>query len=180
LEIFGFKINHYDHQVTYDGLPTKKKLEMLSKEKNFPEKLHQLTNDMKQQFTIDMVNLNCKPTFYHEYALSKFKKEGYQIAVCSNSIRSTVTLMMEKSGLSKYLNFYLSNEDVKKAKPDPEIYTKAIEKLGLSPSECLIIEDNEHGLQAATASGAHILKVANPNGVTYDTIKTRIKEIESE
>ena len=46
-----------------------------------------------------------------------------------------------------------------KAKPDPEIYLTAIEKLGFLPKECLIVEDNDNGIKAAIASGAHVLVV---------------------
>ena len=86
--------------------------------------------------------------------------------------------MMERSGLSSYLDFFLSNQDVIKGKPDPEIYNKAINKLGLQPNECLIVEDNQNGIKAALASGAHLLKVENPDQVTYQNIINRIKEIE--
>jgi len=59
------------------------------------------------------------------------------------------------------------------------MYNLAISRLNLSPSECLIVEDNEHGIKAAISSGAHVLKVENPNDVHYENIITRIKEIES-
>lgn len=43
-------------------------------------------------------------------------------------------------------------------KPAPDIYIKAIQDLGLRPEQCLIVEDNENGIRAARASGAHVLK----------------------
>ena len=48
LELFGYKISRYDHLVTFDGLPTKKKLEMLTIEKGLPKGLHKFINHMKQ------------------------------------------------------------------------------------------------------------------------------------
>jgi beta-phosphoglucomutase-like phosphatase (HAD superfamily) len=179
LNIFGTKISRYDHLVTFDGLPTKKKLEMLSLEGAFPKKLHSFVNDLKQQYTMEIVYTSCKPVFQQQYALSRLKSEGYKLAVCSNSIRKTVEIMMEKAALSEYLEFTLSNQDVKQGKPDPEIYKLAINKLGLSPRECLIVEDNEHGVKAAIGSGANILKVESPNDVFYENILSRIKEIEN-
>ena len=179
LGLFGSEISRYDHLVTFDGLPTKKKLEMLSLENGFPKKLHDFTNKLKQQYTMDIVHVKCKPTFHHQYALSKLKNSNYKIAVCSNSIRNTIEVMMEKSGLIEYLNFIISNQDVKNGKPDPEMYTLAMNKLELNPDECLIVEDNENGLKAAIASGANVLKVENPDDVTYFNIINRIKEIEN-
>jgi beta-phosphoglucomutase len=179
LGIFGAQISRYDHLVTFDGLPTKRKLEMLSLEAGFPKGLHGFVNDLKQQHTMEIVYSNCKPVFHHQYALSKLKAEGYSLAVGSNSVRKTIEIMMEKSGLAGYLDFFLSNQDVSRSKPDPEIYTAAIERLRLQPEECLIVEDNENGIKAAIASGAHLLKVDSPDDVHYYNIKKRIEEIEN-
>jgi HAD superfamily hydrolase (TIGR01509 family) len=128
---------------------------------------------------MEIVYSNCKPKFQQQYALARLKTEGYNLAVCSNSIRKTVEIMMEKAALLEYLNFFLSNQDVKQGKPSPEMYNLAIKRLKLSPSECLIVEDNDHGLKAALSSGAHVLKVESPNDVHYENIILRIKEIES-
>ena len=178
LGLFGMEISRYDHLVTYDGLPTRKKLEMLTRERGLPVALHSFLNEIKQQYTMDIVYSQCKPIFYHQYALARLKNEGYRIAVCSNSIRETIRVMMEKSCLMENLDFYLSNEDVKKAKPDPEMYLTAIGRLELTPAECIIVEDNEHGVQAARASGAHVLKVGTVQDVTYQNVIAKVKEVE--
>ena len=179
LGIFGNEISRYDHLVTFDGLPTKKKLEMLSLEGGFPLGLHAFVNELKQQYTMDIVYSRCKPIFQHQYALSRLKNSGYKLAVCSNSIRNSIETMMEKSGLSSYLDFIISNQDVKNGKPDPEMYNTAIGRFGLNPKECLIVEDNENGIKAALASGGNLLKVENPSDVHYYNIMNRIKEIEN-
>lgn len=179
LELFGFSISRYDHLVTYDGLPTKKKLEMLSLERGLPKGLHKFINDMKQIYTMEHVYMKCKPLFNHQYALSKLKSEGYKLALGSNSVRITIDMMMDKADLNKYLDFTLSNQDVTKSKPDPEIYLVAMKRLGLKPDECLIVEDNFNGIKAAIASGANLLKVKDVHEVTYKNIKDRINEIES-
>jgi beta-phosphoglucomutase len=179
LALFGFSISRYDHLVTYDGLPTKKKLEMLTLERGLPKGLHQFINDLKQIYTMEMIFQKCKPVFYHEYALSRLKAEGYRLAVASNSIRQTVELMMEKSNLARYMDLMLSNQDVSKPKPDPEIYNTAIARLGLKPEECLIVEDNQNGIKAAQASGANVMIVNSVEDVNYTNIKANIKKFES-
>jgi len=179
LNLFGAQISRYDHLVTFDGLPTRKKLEMLSMEGGFPRGLHDFVNELKQQYTMEVVFTKCKPVFQQQYALSRLKKEGFRLAVCSNSIRKSVEIMMEKSALIDYLDFFLSNQDVNNGKPDPEMYILAIKKLNLVPDECLIVEDNEHGLKAAIASGAHVMKVESPGDVYYENIRLRIAEIEN-
>ena len=179
LRLFGFEISRYDHLVTFDGLPTAKKLEMMTVERGLPKSLHQFINDMKQIYTMEYVYMKCKPLFVHQYALSRLKSEGFRLALASNSVRVTIDMMMEKADLNQYLDFSLSNQDVKKSKPDPEIYITAINRLGLSPEECLVVEDNQNGVKAALASGANLLKVETINDVTYSNIINRINEIEN-
>lgn len=180
LRLFGYEISRYDHLVTYDGLPTAKKLEMLSLEKGLPVGLHKFINELKQQYTTDMVHVSCSPRFFHEYALSKLRSEGYRLVVASNSIRSTVQLMMEKSGLLPYLEFFLSNQDVSRAKPDPEIYTTAVNRLGLAPEETMVVEDNHNGIQAAAAAGTNVMKVETVYDVNYENILQHIQLFEEQ
>ena len=177
LKLFGQEINRYEHLVTFDGLPTRKKLEMLTLEGRIPKGLHSFLNSLKQQYTMEIIYSKCKPTFHHQFALSKLRNEGYKLAVCSNSVSKSIEVMMEKSSLATYLQFFLSNEDVVKGKPDPEMYNKAIKKLNLKPTECLVIEDNENGVKSAKASGAHVLQVNNIYDVTYQNIFNKIKTI---
>ena len=179
LDLFGLKISRFDHLSTFDGLPTKKKLEMLTLEKGLPRELHDFLNEMKQLYTMEIVHTKCKPKFEQEYALSKLKDMGLKIAVCSNSIRNTVVTIMDKTCLSHYIDVIISNEDVSKGKPDPEMYIKAMNKFNLLPSECLIVEDNENGIKAAKASGAHLLIVNEVVDTNYENIFNKIKEIES-
>jgi beta-phosphoglucomutase-like phosphatase (HAD superfamily) len=179
LALFGMQISRFDHLVTYDGLPTKKKLEMLTAERGLPKALHQFINDMKQDFTFEHAYAKCKPTFNHQYALASLKVMGYKMAACSNSIRKTMEILFERAALTQYFDFYLSNEDVSKAKPDPEMYIAAIKHLGLAPTECLILEDNDHGIRAAQASGAHVLVVQDVHEVNLENILGRIAQIEA-
>lgn len=180
LSLFGMEISRYDHLVTYDGLPTRTKLEMLTLERGLPIELHDFISDLKQKYTMEMVFARCRPNFTHQYALCELKKKGYSIAVCSNSIRDTVKMMMEKSDLIGYLDFYYSNQDVLNGKPDPEIYTKAMKRLELEPSECMIIEDNHNGILAAEAAGGNVMQVTNVDEVNIENILKSISLFEGD
>ena len=126
LGLFGYTITRSEHLSMYDGLSTRQKLEKLTIEKGLPKELHDFINEMKQKYTVRMIYENCRPRFNHEYALSKLKSEGYKIAVCSNSIRMTIKMMMEYARLDSYLDCIISNQDVKKPKPDPEVYQRNV------------------------------------------------------
>ncbi|WP_426110390.1 HAD family hydrolase [Massilia sp. PWRC2] len=178
LALFGFEISRYDHLTVFDGLPTSRKLEMLSVMSNLPRDLHPFINKMKQAYTMDMVYERCRPRFVHEYALSRLKAQGHKLAVASNSIFPTVKTMMEKADLSGYLDLMLSADDVTQPKPSPEIYVTAMARLGVRPENCLIVEDNENGIRAARASGAHLLIVGDVSEVNFENIQAAIRRAE--
>lgn len=179
LNLFGMEISRYDHLVTYDGLPTRIKLQMLSMERGLPEALHEFINEMKQVYTLELVYAKCKPTFAHQYALSRLKAADYRLAVCSNSVPQSIDLMLQRADVLKYFDFYLSNQDVSQPKPNPEIYLNAMKRLGLKPEECLVVEDNPNGIKAARDSGAHLLCVTDVHEVNYENILRRIKQVEA-
>ena len=176
---FGYTISRFDHLVTYDGLPTRQKLEMLSRERGLPRELHRFLNDLKQLYTMEIVHARCKPTFQHEFALSRLHAEGFHLAVASNSIARTVEVMMDKADLAQYLELQMSNEQVQRGKPDPEIYVRTLELLSVAPECTLVVEDNEKGIKAATGAGAHVLAVQEPVDVTYDRIRAEIDRLEA-
>ncbi|MCJ2048971.1 HAD family hydrolase [Methylobacterium sp. J-070] len=179
LGLFGMEISRTDHLTTFDGLPTRRKLELLTATENLPRGLHGFLNRLKQSYTLEIVSTRCRPTFAHEFALARLKARGAKLAVASNSVRDSVTMMMERANLTPHLDLMLSNEDVTHAKPDPEIYQTAMERLGVAPEETLILEDNEHGIKAARQSGAHLLIVQTPADVTLANVDRRISEIEA-
>jgi beta-phosphoglucomutase len=177
LDLFGMAIGRDEHLSTFDGLPTRDKLNILSKSRGLPQSLHNFLNSLKQQYTVELAYARCKPLFHHQYALSRLVQDGYHLAVCSNSIRSSIELMMKLARLDSYLKFTLSNEDVTQGKPHPEIYQLACQRMNLQPSECLVVEDNENGIKAAMACGCPVLAVGTVHDVTYDRIQQKIAEL---
>lgn len=176
LRLFGLEISRYDHLTTFDGLPTRRKLELLSLQYHLPERLHDFINQMKQKYTLEIAEAHCRPRFNQQFALARLQATGYRMAVASNSVRRSIEIMLGRADLSRYFEFFLSNEDVERPKPDPEIYQAAIARLGVDPMETLIVEDNQHGIRAATASGAHVLRVRDVTDVTWRGIARRIAE----
>jgi HAD superfamily hydrolase (TIGR01509 family) len=177
LALFGYTISRYEHLTTYNGLPTRKKLEMLSVEKNFPCGLHSLTNKIKQKYTREEILKNCTPVFEKEFMMHQLKREGYKLACCSNSIRESVELMLRGSGIFELFDFVVSNEDVKNPKPDPEMYLAAFKHLKLKPADCVIVEDAGHGIEAAKRSGGNLCQVAGFGEVDYSRVKNFIASV---
>ncbi len=176
---FGYTITRKEHLSRYNGLPTKTKLKMLNNEKGMPKEYNHLICDLKQQFTYAIIQKRCKPDAEKGYMMNMLYTH-HKIAVCSNAIRKSVETMLRKSELIEYCEFFLSNEDVDKPKPDPEIYDKAIAMLKLKPEECLIVEDAPSGIKAARASGAHVLEVKGFDDVNYERIAGELRKIDGD
>ena len=175
LGLFGYTIARYEHLTTYNGLPTRKKLEMLSVEKGFPRGLQAIVNKIKQKYTREEILRSCTPVFEKEFMVHQLKRDGYKLACCSNSIRESVELMLRGSGILELFDCVLSNEDVKQAKPDPEIYVTAFAKLGVKPEEAMIVEDAPHGIESAKRSGAMLCEVTGFNEVDYARVKRALE-----
>ncbi len=171
LEVFGYGINREEHDSFYNGLPTFKKLEKLSAEKGLPVSLHQLIYDLKQQHTKRSLYGNTRPSFEKQLMLKRLKGAGLKLAVCSNSIKETVDVMLQNALLKDYFDLLLSNQDVANNKPHPEVYLKAMQHFGVQPHETVIVEDAPHGVDAARASGANVIVVDNANDVNLYIFK---------
>ncbi len=174
LALFGFTISRYDHLITFDGLPTRKKLEMLTREQGLPAGLHSLINELKQQYTLELATTRCRPLFQHEYTLAQIKSAGLLLGVASNSVRSSIETMLGKARLLSYFDTIVSNQDVRRPKPDPEMYLTAAARLGVAPEECLVVEDNHHGITAAEVAGAHVMVVGGIADVTWPNLQKHL------
>lgn len=165
LGYFGHRIDPLDHETKFDGLPTKVKLEILSRDQLLPRALHPIIQEIKQNRTLRIAADRCFPSTKHLLLLGRLKFEGLKIGVATNSIRKTAEFMLEYAGVSGYLDALVTNEDVRSPKPDPEIYIKACQLLAVEPHEALVFEDNEHGILAATQAGCEVIKVGSPDEV---------------
>lgn len=166
----NYFIEWSEHLSKYDGLKTKQKLEILTKEKKLPSSLHEKVWEEKQRLTLQKLH-NIKPSSELQNCISSLVNKGYKIACCSNSIRKTVLTVLSKLEIIEHFDLILSNEDVKNSKPHPEIYWKAISLLGYLPDETLIIEDSPFGLLAASRTGSHVMRVKSPKEVTFNNIQ---------
>ncbi len=90
------------------------------------------------------------------------------LAVVSGSTRESVVASLSALKLLDKFDVLVCAGDYKKGKPDPEAFLLAASKLGVKPGDCLVFEDTEMGIQAATAAGMASVKIPPPweRGVT--------------
>jgi HAD superfamily hydrolase (TIGR01509 family) len=171
-----YAISWNEHLSTYDGLKTSQKLDMLTKAKGLPIAEHQRIWEDKQKYTLEMLN-EIPPNNTLKSVMFSLVDDGYKLAVASNSIRKTVLTVLAKLGIIEYFDLIISNEDVLNSKPHPEMYWTVMSKMKCLPEETLIVEDSPYGLLAAARSKSYILRVKNPQEVTYTNIFKKITEI---
>jgi HAD superfamily hydrolase (TIGR01509 family) len=171
-----YKITWDEHLSQYDGLKTKDKLNLLTHKKNLPLGLHESIWETKQQKTEILLNKLTKNQSLID-DIQILKDNNYKISVCSNSIKKTINLVLEKLEIKNLFDLILSNEDVKNSKPNPEIYWSAMKYFGVTPEETLIIEDSPNGIRSANSSGAHVLRVKNSKEVSSKKILNFISNL---
>jgi HAD superfamily hydrolase (TIGR01509 family) len=171
-----YAITWEEHLSIYDGLKTNQKLEMLHERKELPKEYFKDIWEAKQKYTLEALS-DLKESDQLKVCMNTLVASGYKIACCSNSIRKTVLTVLSKLGIIEYFDLIISNEDVTNSKPHPEMYWKAMSKMTALPEETLIVEDSPYGLLAANRAKAHVLRVGNPEEVTYNNVYKSIQQI---
>ncbi|MDT8886903.1 beta-phosphoglucomutase [Aquirufa regiilacus] len=81
--------------------------------------------------------------------LEQIKALGYKIALGSAS--KNAEIILDKTGLTPWFDLIIDGNKVSKSKPDPEVFLKGAEGLGIAPEECIVFEDAQAGVEAAKA-----------------------------
>lgn len=100
--------------------------------------------------------------------LDEIKKHGVKIGLGSSTHRDNLDFFLEKLGIKKYFEVIVAGNEVKRGKPDPFIYLKCCEALGVDPRECVGIEDTDKEVAALKAAGAKAIAVTLTNRKEYD------------
>ena len=174
LQIFGAEITYEEHLKRFNGLPTRVKLSMLVEEGRIPELAKDYIEAVKQTWTLREAANSCFPKIEHLILFGILKSAGLKLGVATNSIRETSNAMLGYAGLLSQLDVLVTNEDVLKPKPSPDIYSLTARRLGVEPSECLVIEDHEYGIAAAESAGCQTIKVFGPDEVDADLVLNRL------
>ncbi|MDT2660874.1 HAD family phosphatase [Enterococcus hulanensis] len=94
----------------------------------------------------------------HELLAYLEEKEIPRVLASSN-VRPVIEILLEHAGIRDKFSDIISAEDVKFAKPDPEIFVIAAERLGMSGADCLVLEDSKNGILAAEGAGVPVVMV---------------------
>lgn len=127
--------------------------------------------ELKQQYTRDIVESTAALDLSKVGMLEWLDRKDVRCAVVTNCTREMTELMLEKTGQLQHFEFIVGNSDVVHAKPCAEGYVRAMVRMQVMPDECVIVEDSERGLQAAHATGAHVMRVADAKSLTKQSLE---------
>lgn len=85
--------------------------------------------------------------------LDYLKANNYTIAVATSTEKEKAEYLIKKAGVYEYFNAVICGNMIKNGKPEPDIYLKASELIGIHPSECLALEDSINGILSADRAG---------------------------
>ena len=101
--------------------------------------------------------------------LEFLKKNGAKVAIASSSRVGMVEDNLKNTGLTGFFDKIVGGNLVTHSKPDPEIYLKACELLGVKPEETFAVEDSYNGIRAASAAGMKVIMVPDVQPPTEET-----------
>ena len=121
-------------------------LSLREKEK-LAEKKNEIYRTLLESMTPDDVTKEVRDT------LTKLREKGYKLAIGSSS--KNAKFILEKVELKDAFDAISDGNNITKSKPDPEVFLKAAEYLGLPPKACMVVEDAEAGIKAAKKGGMY-------------------------
>jgi beta-phosphoglucomutase family hydrolase len=98
--------------------------------------------------------------------LERLRDAGVPCAIGSSTHRANIELSLGLIGLAEFFQATITAEDVKQGKPDPEVFLKGAQALGVAPERCVVFEDALVGIAAAHAGGMKVVAVATTHPIS--------------
>lgn len=165
IEELGGHLNREAHRA-FVGATDYFMWQKLKEQFNLKPSVEEIVEMKKERFLkrIDEVELTEN---FMNFMLTLYK-EGYPMAIASSNNKRIVDAIVNRFGLDKYMKFIISGEEVKRGKPDPEIFITTAKRIGVDPESCLVIEDAENGVKAAKAAGMKCIGYKNMDSGKQD------------
>jgi beta-phosphoglucomutase len=106
--------------------------------------------------------------------LDYLKQSGFKTALGTSAPPQNVSFILDGLDLRDYFEVIVDGSQVERGKPDPQIYQRCVEKLGLASEECVVFEDSLAGLEAGEGAGCLIIGVATSHTAAELAPKTKL------
>lgn len=93
--------------------------------------------------------------------IGELKKRGIKLGIVTSGTQALVKICLDPLKMTGVFDAIVTSEDVKKAKPNPEMYHLALEKLGVKADQAIAVEDSEAGKKAATEAGLNVVMITH-------------------
>jgi len=103
--------------------------------------------------------------------IRNLKQRGFKLGIATSGHRKLAHYYLSKLGIESFFDTVVCAEDITHSKPDPEIFLKAAQRLGVEPAECIVIEDARLGIEAARKAGMKAVGYRNPSSGNQDLSK---------
>lgn len=106
---------------------------------------------------------------------------NFRLALCTSASRGTTEAFFQSGVKRELFAEVITSDQVSSSKPDPEIYLHAMQKLKVTASECLVIEDSSAGLKSGLDSGANVCRIGDAQSISTlpASISSRIRNFET-
>jgi len=103
----------------------------------------------------------------------RLREQGWRQAVASSAPRKNIEVVLEVLGMASFFDALVSAEDVTAGKPDPQVFQKGAERLGMPASRCIVVEDAVPGVEAARRAGMRCIGVSRKGLLTGADVVVR-------
>jgi len=107
-----------------------------------------------------------------ENVIEQFYKDKYRMAIASTKIRVHIEKIVERNRWQKYFDGWVGADEVEKVKPAPDIFLKAMELLGGTTEDSIVVGDTVNDVVAAHKAGLKVVAIKSPFGVFKDVIES--------
>jgi haloacid dehalogenase superfamily, subfamily IA, variant 3 with third motif having DD or ED len=156
---YGYNLSDDELRNRIYGRTNKDWIANLFERKLSAEELHHYGEEKESLFR-ELYKNDIKAVAGLESFLIKLQKLNIPTAIGTSAPRSNVGFVLAKTGLEKYFSVILDESHVTVGKPNPEIYIKVADRLGLPPQQCLVFEDSLSGVESAQKAGARVLGIS--------------------
>lgn len=167
LEPYGVKLS-MEYCYSFVGSTAKHLLEVVRETYSITASLEELMEANEQAKKALLAKEEYPAIPYVRELMESLFAAGYQLAIASSSPITEIENTVQRLHLAPYLKQLVSGMQIAAPKPAPDIFLAAAKKLGVHPSECLVIEDSYNGLTAAKAAGMARAAFYNPHSGQQD------------
>jgi len=171
LEKCGISLSYKEITEKYAGMSDKEFFTKVCKDFKKRCNVNKLIKEKWKRILAKAKMKKIKPIKGSIRLIKKLKKAGFKLGVASASRKDFIKLVLSQLKILNYFDAITSSTEVKKGKPNPEIYLLTAKKLKVAPKDCIVIEDGKLGMLAAKRAGMKCIGLVKNKNEKYPADK---------